>query len=164
MIRCLKADITSIHVDAIVNSANPALIAGGGVCGAIHKAAGPELEKVCREIGKCDVGSAVITPAFGLPSQYVIHAVGPRWLDGQRGEPDLLRRCYEGIFSLALEHQISSLAIPSISTGIYHYPLDAAAEVAGQVARQFDGENLTIIFACFDEATFAAYERQLGQQ
>lgn len=157
----LKADITSINVDAIVNSANPALIAGGGVCGAIHKAAGPELERVCREIGKCEVGSAVVTPAFNLPSRFVIHAVGPRWLDGQRGEPDLLRRCYESIFSLALEHQISSLAIPSISTGIYHYPLDAAVEVAVKVVRQFDNENLSIIFACFDDATLSTYEKHL---
>lgn len=158
----IKADITTLAVDAIVNSANPALIAGGGVCGAIHQAAGPKLERVCREIGKCDVGSAVITPAFNLPSQFVIHAVGPRWLDGQRGEPDLLRRCYESIFSLALEHQIRSLAIPSISTGIYHYPLDAAVEVAIEVARQFDSENLTIIFPCFDEATLATYQKHLG--
>jgi O-acetyl-ADP-ribose deacetylase (regulator of RNase III) len=158
----IKADITSLKVDAIVNSANPALIAGGGVCGAIHKAAGSELEKVCREIGKCEVGSAVITPAFNLPSQYVIHAVGPRWLDGQRGEPDLLRRCYESIFSLTLEHQITSLAIPSISTGIYHYPLDAAVEAAVEVARQFDRENLTIIFACFDDATLETYQKHLG--
>lgn len=162
MISCLKADITSLHVDAIVNSANPALIAGSGVCGAIHKIAGPALEKFCREIGKCDVGSAVITPAFKLPSQFVIHAVGPRWLDGQRGEPDLLRSCYESIFTLALEHQINSLAIPSISTGIYRYPLDAAVEVAVNVAKKFDGENLTIFFACFDDATFLAYEKHLG--
>lgn len=162
MIRCLKADITSTHVDAIVNSANPALIAGSGVSGAIHRAAGPELEKVCREIGKCEVGSAVITPAFKLPSQFVIHAVGPRWLDGQRGEPDLLRSCYESIFTLALKHQINSLAIPSISTGIYRYPLDAAVELAVEVARQFDKENLTIVFACFDDATFVAYEKHLG--
>lgn len=162
MIQCLKADITSIKVAGIVNSANPALIAGGGVCGAIHKVAGPELEKVCREIGKCDVGSAVITPAFNLPSQYVIHAVGPRWLDGQRGEPDILRRCYESIFYLTLEHQITSLAIPSISTGIYHYPLDAAVELAVEVARQFDREDLTIIFACFDDTTLATYQKHLG--
>ncbi len=162
MLHCAKADITSMKVAAIVNSANPALIAGGGVCGAIHKAAGSELEKVCREIGKCEVGSAVITPAFNLPSQYVIHAVGPRWLDGQRGEPDLLRRCYESIFSLTLEHQITSLAIPSISTGIYHYPLDAAVEAAVKVARQFDRKNLTIIFACFDDQTLRAYEQQLS--
>ena len=162
MIRCLKADITSTHVDAIVNSANPALIAGSGVSGAIHRAAGPELEKVCREIGKCEVGSAVITPAFKLPSQFVIHAVGPRWLDGQGGEPDLLRSCYESIFTLALKHQINSLAIPSISTGIYRYPLDAAVELAVKVARQFDNENLTIIFACFDDAPFLAYEKHLG--
>lgn len=158
----IKADITTLAVDAIVNSANPALIAGGGVCGAIHKAAGPELERVCREIGKCEVGSAVVTPAFNLPSRFVIHAVGPRWLDGQRGEPDLLRSCYESIFTLALENQIGSLAIPSISTGIYHYPLDAAVEVAVKVARQFDSANLTIIFACFDDATLATYQKHIG--
>lgn len=162
MIRCLKADITSINVDAIVNSANPALIAGGGVCGAIHKAAGPELERVCREIGKCEVGSAVITQAFNLRSRFVIHAVGPRWLDGQRGEPDLLRRCYESIFSLALEHQISSLAIPSISTGIYHYPLDDAVEVAVEVAQRFDRDDLATNFVCFDDQTLKAYEQQLS--
>lgn len=146
----------------IVNSANPALIAGSGVSGAIHRAAGPELEKICREIGKCEVGSAIITPAFKLPSQYVIHAVGPRWLDGQRGEPDLLRSCYESIFSLALEYRVSSLAIPSISTGIYHYPLEAAVEVAVKVARQCDGEQITTNFVCFDDATFLAYEKHLG--
>lgn len=161
-LNAIKADITTLAVDAIVNSANPALIAGGGVCGAIHKAAGPELEKVCREIGKCEVGSAVITPAFNLPSQFVIHAVGPRWLDGQRGEPDLLRQCYESIFSLVLEHQITSLAIPSISTGIYHYPLDAAVEVAGEVAQRFDRDDLATIFVCFDDQTLKAYEQRLS--
>ena len=158
----IKADITTLAVDAIVNSANPALIAGGGVCGAIHKAAGPELEIVCREIGKCAIGSAVITPAFNLPSRFVIHAVGPRWLDGQRGEPDLLWSCYESIFTLALENQIGSLAIPSISTGIYHYPLHAAVEIVVEVARRFDRENLTITFACFDDATLATYQKHLG--
>lgn len=162
MIQYLKADITSLKVDAIVNSANPSLIAGGGVCGAIHKAAGPELEKVCREIGNCDVGSAVITPAFNLPAQFVIHAVGPRWLDGQRGEPDLLRSCYESIFTLALENQIGSLAIPSISTGIYHYPLDAAVEVAVEVAQRFDRDDLATTFVCFDDETLKAYEQRLS--
>lgn len=157
-----KADITTLAVDAIVNSANSALIAGGGVCGAIHRAAGPELETVCREIGKCAVGSAVITPAFNLPAQFVIHAVGPRWLDGQRGEPDLLRSCYESIFMLALENEIGSLAIPSISTGIYHYPLDCAVEVAVEVAQQFDRDDLATTFVCFDDQTLKAYEQRLS--
>jgi O-acetyl-ADP-ribose deacetylase (regulator of RNase III) len=163
MIRCIKGDITSMQADAIVNSANPSLIAGGGVCGAIHKAAGPELERACRTIGGCEVGKAVITPAFNLESKFVIHAVGPRWLDGLRGEPELLRTCYESIFIIAEEHQLKSLAIPSISTGIYNYPLEAAAEVAFKVARQFRADHLTITFVCFDKINLAAYEKWLGE-
>jgi len=160
-IHAVKVDITSLQVDAIVNSANPTLLAGGGVCGAIHKAAGPELEMICSEIGKRDVGAAVITRAFNLPSRFVIHAVGPRWLDGQRGEPALLKRCYENIFSVALENKLTSLAIPSISTGIYHYPLAAAVDVAVEVAQQCDNESLKIIFACFDDVTLGAYRLRL---
>jgi O-acetyl-ADP-ribose deacetylase (regulator of RNase III) len=161
-ISIVKADITSMKVDAIVNSANPALIAGGGVCGAIHKVAGPQLEYVCREIGGCEVGSAVITPAFNLPCRFVIHAVGPRWLDGHRGEPHLLRQCYESIFALAAEHQLSSLAIPSISTGIYHYPVEEAAKLAVGVGRRFDRDALAILFVCYDERTLKAYESCLS--
>lgn len=160
-IHAVTADITLLQVDAIVNSANPTLLAGGGVCGAIHRAAGPELEKVCLEIGKRDVGTAMITPAFNLPSRFVIHAVGPRWLDGQRGEPDLLRSCYESIFAVALENKLTSLAIPSISTGIYHYPLTAAVDVAVEVAERFDDDGLKVIFACFDDITLHAYQLRL---
>jgi O-acetyl-ADP-ribose deacetylase (regulator of RNase III) len=167
-IHAVTADITLLQVDAIVNSANPTLLAGGGVCGAIHKAAGPELEKACLEIGKRDVGTAIITPAFNLPSRFVIHAVGPRWLDGQRGEPDLLRSCYESIFAVALENKLTSLAIPSISTGIYHYPLTAAVDVAVEVTERLDNDRLKVIFACFDEITLGAYqlrlERNLGSR
>jgi O-acetyl-ADP-ribose deacetylase (regulator of RNase III) len=157
-ISILKGDITLQQVDAIVNSANPSLIAGGGVCGAIHKAAGHELETACKLIGRCSVGYAVVTPAFGLPAKFVIHAVGPRWLDGNRGEPELLERCYESIFSLAAEKDLRSLAIPSISTGIYHYPLDAAAEIAIRVARKHDQSEMLIHFVCFDDQTFGAYQ------
>ncbi len=162
VLACIKADITSLKVDAIVNSANAALIAGGGVCGAIHKAAGPELERVCRQIGGCAVGEAVITPAFELGSRYVIHAVGPRWLDGQRGEPRLLQKCYESIFALSGKHRLNSLAIPSISTGIYHYPLDEAAELAVDTSRRFDRDDLKVVFVCYEDRTLQAYQRHLG--
>lgn len=156
-IQILKGDIARQSVDAIVNSANPSLLAGGGVCGAIHRVAGPELEAACKAVGRCGVGDAVMPPAFNLPSKFVIHVVGPRWLDGTRGEPELLERCYESIFTLAVENDLHSLAIPSISTGIYHYPLDAAAEIAIRVAQRRDRPDRLIQFICFDDATFGAY-------
>ena len=162
-INILKGDITGQSVDAIVNSANPSLLAGGGVCGAIHRVAGPELEAACKAIGRCGVGDAVITSAFSLPAKFVIHAVGPRWLDGTRDEPELLGRCYESIFTLAAENDLHSLAIPSISTGIYHYPLAADAEIAIRVARRHDRPELLIQFICFDDATFGAYRSTLDQ-
>jgi O-acetyl-ADP-ribose deacetylase (regulator of RNase III) len=157
-ISIIKGDITLQQVDAIVNSANPSLLAGGGVCGAIHKAAGPELEAACKAIGRCGVGGAVITPAFNLPAKFVIHAVGPRWLDGTRGEADLLEQCYESIFRLVAENDFRSVAIPSISTGIYHYPLNGAAEIAIRVARRNDEAERSIQFVCFDDDTMRAYE------
>ena len=160
-IRVLKGDITLQRVDAIVNSANPSLLAGGGVCGAIHKAAGPELEVACKEIGRCGVGGAVITPAFNLPAKFVIHAVGPRWLDGTRNEPQLLEQCYESIFRLVAENDFRSVAIPSISTGIYHYPLDAAAKIAMNVARRHDKAAQLIQLICFDDDTLRAYKLAL---
>jgi O-acetyl-ADP-ribose deacetylase (regulator of RNase III) len=161
-ISILKGDISVQQVDAIVNSANPSLLAGGGVCGAIHKAAGPELEIACKAIGRCGVGAAVITPAFNLPAKSVIHAVGPRWLDGMSGEPELLEQCYESIFRLVAENDFRSVAIPSISTGIYHYPLEAAAEIAIRVARQNDEAERLIQFICFDDDTRQAYELALS--
>jgi O-acetyl-ADP-ribose deacetylase (regulator of RNase III) len=155
-------DITTQHFDAIVNSANPLLIAGGGVCGAIHRAAGPELEAACRKIGKCEVGSAVITPAFNLPSQFVIHAVGPRWLDGTRNEPELLKNCYKSIFLIAAKNGIKSIAIPSISTGIYHYPREAAAEIAVHAANAYAPPSMDIKFVCFDAETLNNYMQAIG--
>lgn len=157
-ISILKGDITRQCVDAIVNSANPSLLAGGGVCGAIHKTAGPELEVACKAIGRCSVGAAVITPAFNLPAKAVIHAVGPRWLDGTRGEPELLEQCYASIFRLVAKNDFRSVAIPSISTGIYHYPLDAAAEIAMRVVRRNDKAGRLIQFVCFDDDTLRAYQ------
>jgi len=156
-IAIVQGDITNRQADAIVNSANPSLLAGSGVCGAIHRVAGPDLEIACKRIGRCDVGSAVITPAFGLDAKFVIHAVGPRWLGGSRGEPELLQRCYESIFRIAAESGVSSLAIPSISTGIYHYPLNEAAEIAVRAARRHEAADLMIEFVCFDDTTCGAY-------
>lgn len=161
-INIIKGDITKQDVVAVINSANPSLLAGGGVCGAIHRAAGPELEAACKAIGRCNVGDAVITPAFRLPAKFVIHAVGPRWLDGTRDEPKLLEQCYESIFTLAAGNVLRSLAIPSISTGIYHYPLDAAAEIAIRVARKHNRPESLIQFICFDDETFGAYQSALG--
>lgn len=161
-IKVLKGDITKQTVDAIINSANPSLLAGGGVCGAIHRVAGPELEAACKAIGRCGVGDAVLTPAFGLPAKFVLHAVGPRWLDGARGEPELLEKCYDRIFTLAAENDLLTLAIPSISTGIYHYPLDAAVEIAIRVASKHDRPENLIQFICFDDDTFKAYHSALG--
>ena len=160
-ISILKGDITRHYVDVIVNSANPSLLAGGGVCGAIHKAAGPELEVACKAIGRCNAGAAVLTPAFNLPAKFVIHAVGPRWLDGMRSEPELLEQCYESIFRLVAENDFRSVAIPSISTGIYHYPLDEAAEIAIRVARRNDAAERLVQFICFDDDTRQAYEDAL---
>ena len=160
-INIIKGDITRQTVDAIINSANPTLLAGGGVCGAIHRAAGHELEAACKLIGRCNVGEAVITPAFGLPAKFVIHAVGPRWLDGTRDEPKLLEQCYESICTLAAENDLRTLAIPSISTGIYRYPLNAAAEIAIRVARKHDRPESLIQFICFDDETFGAYRSAL---
>lgn len=160
-ISILKGDITRQCVDAIVNSANPSLLAGGGVCGAIHKAAGPALEVACKAIGRCSAGAAFITAGFNLPAKFVIHAVGPRWLDGRRGEPELLEQCYESIFRLVAKNDFHSVAIPSISTGIYHYPLSAAVDVAVEVAQKFDNDGLHVIFACFDDVTLRAYQLRL---
>lgn len=161
-IAILKGDITAQSVDAIVNSANPSLLAGGGVCGAIHKAAGPELEVACRAIGGCKVGQAVLTPAFKLSAKFIIHAVGPRWLDGTRGESQALEQCYESIFRIADTNDIQSLAIPSISTGIYHYPIDQASKTALDVARRNDRLSLAITFICFDEPTYLAYQKAMS--
>jgi O-acetyl-ADP-ribose deacetylase (regulator of RNase III) len=160
-ISVILGDITRIAADAIVNSANPTLLAGGGVSGAIHRAAGRELEKSCREIGGCPVGEAIITAAFGLPAAWVIHAVGPRWLDGTRGEGDLLRSCYRSILAVADSVGVQELTTPSISTGIYRFPLHAAARIAVETIKSSDTKVRTITFVCFDQATKDAYEGAL---
>ncbi len=159
-----QGDITRRDDDAIVNAANEMLLPGGGVCGAIHRAAGPDLEKACRAIGSCPTGSAVITPGFGLKARHVIHAVGPVWHGGGQGEPALLKSAYDSIFRLVAERRLASVAIPAISTGIFGYPLDEAAEIAIAAARYFDktAANVKVTFMCFDGKTYAVYNRRLG--
>ena len=159
MINVLGGDITSQTTDAIVNAANAQLLAGGGVCGAIHRAAGPELEKECREIGNCPTGEARITGAYDLPCKHVIHAVAPRYSDGTRGEQELLRRCYQSIFALTKRHEINSISIPAIGTGIYRYPIQEATQIAFDttlVAQK--KQELLVEFVCFDENTATVYE------
>ena len=160
MIKIVRGDITSQTTDAIVNAANTHLIAGSGVCGAIHRVAGPELERECREIGDCLTGEARITNAYELPCRYVIHAVGPRYWDGTRGESELLTRCYQSIFSLTERHGIESISIPAIGTGIYRFPVREATEIAfaTTLAAQ-DKQNLSVEFVCFDEDTAHIYEK-----
>jgi O-acetyl-ADP-ribose deacetylase (regulator of RNase III) len=161
MITAKLGDITKIPAQAIVNSANPSLLAGGGVCGAIHRAAGPQLELSCRAIDCIKPGKAVMTNAFELPAEYVIHAVGPRYMDGNRGEADVLAQTYRSICQLVEEHRITSISIPSIGTGIYRFPLDLAAEIAIVTLRKFVPESLNATFICFDDATLAAYAERL---
>jgi O-acetyl-ADP-ribose deacetylase (regulator of RNase III) len=153
------ADITTLAVDAIVNAANRSLLGGGGVDGAIHRAAGPELVAACRVLGGCDTGSAKITPGFRLPARYVIHAVGPVWSDGSGGEDALLAGCYRTALALAREHGLVSLAYSAISTGIYGFPPERAAHIAvGTVAEEIEDRPASIervVFCCFGEASAA---------
>lgn len=156
-----QGDITLRDDDAIVNAANERLLPGGGVCGAIHRAAGPELENACRAIGHCPTGSAVITPGFGLKARHVIHAVGPRWEGGSKGEAKLLNECYKNIFRIAMKNNLKTLSIPAISTGIFGYPIGKATEIALSVAREFDREHpaIDVTFICFDALTYEVYKR-----
>lgn len=153
-------DITTLGVDAIVNAANEALAPGGGVCGAIHRAAGPELARACAAVGGCPTGDARLTPGFRLPARFVIHAVGPVWRGGGGGEPALLASAYRSALRLAAAHGLRTIAFPAISTGIYGYPLRAATEVAvrtvrDELARCPPVEEVT--FACFSGEALQAY-------
>jgi len=157
-----RVDITTLDVDAIVNAANDRLLPGGGVCGAIHRAAGPELARACAAAGGCPTGDARITPGFALPARHVIHAVGPVWHGGASGEPELLARAYRAALRLARDHGCSSIAFPAISTGIYGYPLDAATEIAVRTVQAFAREAgaLELVhFACFGDEVLEAYRR-----
>jgi O-acetyl-ADP-ribose deacetylase len=155
-------DITTLAVDAIVNAANEQLAPGGGVCGAIHRAAGPELARACAKAGPCPAGEARITPGFHLPAKFVIHAVGPVWHGGSAAEAELLAGAYRTSLRLAREHSLKSIAFPAISTGIFGYPLQAATDIAVETVRTEMGANATlqqIVFACFSPEVLAAYQR-----
>ncbi|HEX9164718.1 MAG TPA: O-acetyl-ADP-ribose deacetylase [Gemmatimonadales bacterium] len=156
------ADITTLDVDAIVNAANSELAVGGGVCGAIHRAAGPALAEACRQVAPCPTGEARITEGYGLKAKYVIHAVGPRWMGGRRGEAELLASAYRSAVQLAKEQGLATIAFPAISTGIYGYPPEEAAGVAVHAVRSATMEPSSlqeVFFACFDERMLDLYVR-----
>jgi len=161
MIEILQADITTLSVDAIVNAANNTLLGGGGVDGAIHRAAGPELLAACRPLGGCETGDARITPGFDLPARYVIHTVGPVWHGGHSGEAALLTGCYRRSFELAREYQLHSIAFPGISTGVYGYPKEQACRIALSVMLENEAEFDRIIACCFSAADVTLYQATL---
>ena len=161
-LEALQGDITREGVDAIVNAANSGLARGGGVCGAIFSAAGPELDGACAELGGCPTGDAKATPGFRLPARWIIHAVGPVWHGGDSGEPELLASAYRRSLAVADEIGARSVAFPAISTGIYGYPLDAATAIAVRSCRDAEAIVDVIRFVCFDERTLAAYEDELA--
>ena len=162
----VSGDITQETTDAIVNAANSSLAPGGGVCGAIHRAAGPELARACAELGGCPTGDARITPGFALKAGHVIHAVGPMWQGGAKGEPDDLASCYRRSLELADEYGLRSIAFPAISTGIYGYPLDQATEIAVRTVRDTvrTHPNVQLVrFVCFSETDLREYQRVLSE-
>lgn len=161
-VEALQGDITDESVDAIVNAANSGLFPGGGVCGAIHAAGGPSIAKECDQIGRCPTGKAVTTTAGALKAKFVIHAVGPVWHGGDSGEPELLASAYVSALQEAERVGANSIAFPAISTGIYGYPLEAAAAVAVKAVRGWTGQDMLVRFVCFDGSALDAYRSALG--
>jgi O-acetyl-ADP-ribose deacetylase (regulator of RNase III) len=165
----IQGDITKLKVDAIVNAANQSLLGGGGVDGAIHRAGGPRILTECQAIrnrqGECPTGEAVITCGGNLPAKYVIHTVGPVWDGGSNNEAQLLANCYQNSLTLAIQHQIRSIAFPNISTGIYGFPKEAAAQIAVETVSNFlkhDSTLQSVYFVCFEQANFRIYEKLLN--
>jgi O-acetyl-ADP-ribose deacetylase len=163
-ISVIEADITTLPVDAIVNAANSSLLGGGGVDGAIHRAAGPRLLAECRTLGGCPTGEARITAGYDLPAKHVIHTVGPVWHGGAHGEDDDLANCYRNSLALALQYGVRTIAFPAISTGVYGFPLDRATKIAVREVKQFIAERPAIervTFCCFSHETAELYQREL---
>jgi O-acetyl-ADP-ribose deacetylase (regulator of RNase III) len=164
-IKLVQSDITKLRVDAIVNAANNTLLGGGGVDGAIHHAAGPELLEECRKIGGCSTGEARVTKGYRLPADYVIHTVGPVWQGGKHGEDELLESCYRNSLKLAEEHGVKTIAFPSISTGAYRFPLECASQIAVDTVREYLKKSHAlerVIFVCYSQADYEVYKKQLG--
>ncbi len=165
-IELFKGDITKLEVDAVVNAANNSLLGGGGVDGAIHRAAGIELLNECKTLNGCKTGDAKITKAYNLPSKYVIHTVGPVWSDGKRNDSELLESCYKRSLETAVSNKAKSIAFPNISTGVYKFPKDIAADIAINTVKIFlQGSSLIekVIFVVFDEENFAIYKEKMSE-
>ena len=164
-IEIIQTDITKLAVDAIVNAANSSLLGGGGVDGAIHRAAGPELVEECRTLNGCPTGDAKITRGYKLPAKWVIHTVGPVWHDGRRGEDELLASCYRSCFALVESHGIKTVAFPSISTGAYGFPMDRAARIAVRETKHFLERNQSVeqvMLVCFGASAFKIHQTALA--
>jgi O-acetyl-ADP-ribose deacetylase len=163
-IKLIQGDITQLHVDAIVNAANSSLLGGGGVDGAIHRAAGPGLAEICRLLGGCEVGEAKVTPGLHLPAKYIIHTVGPVWKDGEHNEEAKLASCYRNCLDQAKTHECRTVAFPNISTGVYHFPKEKAAGIAIRETKEFISANPlpeTVTFVCFDADNYDLYKALL---
>jgi O-acetyl-ADP-ribose deacetylase (regulator of RNase III) len=159
MIEIIKADITGLHVDAIVNAANSSLLGGGGVDGAIHDAAGPALLEACRKLGGCSAGEVKMTPGFDLPARMILHTVGPRWHGGKEGESDVLTSCYEKCLQLGISEGARSISFPAISTGLYGYPKRQAAVIALTAMNKYQDRYQSIICCCFSDSDVWIYQK-----